>query len=77
MNVITPEFEAACQAQLDRFYALYPDAQILATFALGRFLLAVRQPAGERAIRDKGDDLFEGTAQLAPELDQPLRRGFE
>lgn len=26
MDVITPEFEAACRAQLDRFFEAYPDA---------------------------------------------------
>ena len=26
MDAITPEFEAACRAQLDRFFAAHPDA---------------------------------------------------
>lgn len=50
MDVISPDFEAACRAQLDRFFEAYPDAtmQKLAIKAL-RMLRASEKPLRGKA----------------------------
>ena len=56
MDIITAEFEAACRAQLDRFFAAYPDATLQ-----GRAMKALRMlRASEKPLKGKSEGRVAG-----------------
>ena len=56
MDIITAEFEAACRAQLDRFFAAYPDATLQ-----GRAMKALRMlRASEKPLKGKPEGWVAG-----------------
>ena len=65
MDAITPEFEAVCRAQLDRFFAARPDAtmQKRAMKAL-RMLRASEKPLKGKPRMGCGDHLRSGHGRL-------------
>ena len=67
MDIITPDFEAACRAQLDRFFAAYPDATMQT-----RAMKALRMlRASEKPLKGKVEGWAAGIIYAVGTYDRP------